>query len=278
MATTPPEIDQIGTLIKAIRDGVHPVKAHETPGELTYVIPQVDMRPASLLRINKEDGLPDPLRKRGTITVFDPDSFIKIVTRNLGGLDPAVYVDTNVLAPAVIAVMNDHGWGDFRIEISFRRTPQWVKWTKLDGQFIQQATFTEFVEDNLEDIVSPEPAQMLEIVSHLEATRTIAFRSGFRLASGTVQLVHDQVDQVKVGNQLEVPAEFKIGLAPFMGMPSYEIPARFRYRITEGKLHLGFRLQRIETMMEKIIAELVAAVTKGLPDVPVVQGLPRREG
>lgn len=288
MADKQPEIDQIGTLIKAIREGVHPVKAHETAGRTTYVIPAIDHRPATTLEIDKEAGLPQPLRKRGVIAVFEDNSFVTMVKKTLAtanttsALEPTIYVDTNPLAPAIVAVMNDHGehsgWGDFRIEMSFRRTPQWLKWTKQDGQFLQQASFAEFIEDNLDDIVEPESAQMLEIVSHLEATRTTNFRSGVRLPSGTVQLVHEQNDQVKVGNELEVPAEFKIGLKPFIGQPSYVIPARFRYRIHDGKLHLGFRLQRLETMMEKIITDLVAAVGNGLPDVPLVQGLPRREG
>jgi uncharacterized protein YfdQ (DUF2303 family) len=278
------EIDNIGTLIKEIRAGAQPHEIHHTPGRKTVLIPGHGDRAAVQINVDTETGLPTPLRKRGTVTVFDAASFNQILKDNADVANISIYFDRNPECPSVVAVMNGHGpkgpgWGDFRAEIQFRQTPQWKKWTALDGRMIQQVPFAEFIEENMEDIApppvdgdGPTAADMLELATYLTITRSVNFRAGVRLQGGTVQLQHDEFDDVKAGT-VQVPETFTLGIRPIFGLASYMIPCRFRYRLNDRKLLLGFKIQRVETLMEKIVEDVISKIEKGA-NISVLDGLP----
>lgn len=277
-------IDNIGTLIREIRAGAEPGVIHETPGRKTVLIPGHGDKSATQVNIDTEAGEMKPLRKRGKVTVFDAASFNQVLKDNADAGNIAIYFDRNPESPGVVAVMNGHGpagpgWGDFRAEIVFRQTPQWKKWTKLDGHMMQQVPFAEFIEENMEDIAppaadgaGPTAADMLELATYLSVTRSVNFRSGVRLQGGTVQLQHDETDDVKAGT-VKVPETFALGIRPIFGLASYMVPCRFRYRLQDRKLYLGFKMQRIETLMEKIVEDVISKIEKGA-NISVMDGLP----
>jgi uncharacterized protein YfdQ (DUF2303 family) len=273
------DVDNIGTLIEAIRAGTAPIKEIDYPGRKVIVVPGHDQFAATAIEIDAEIGLAAPVRKRGTVTVFDAASFNQVLRDNGGpaGGDCAIYMDRNPEKPRVVAVMNGNGkngpgWGDFRCEIAFRPTPQWKKWRDLDGRLLEQVPFGEFLEENMEDIAEPAGAMLLEIATYLTVTRSVNFKSGIHLGNGTVQLQHDENDEVKAGD-LKIPETFTLGIAPVYGLASYRVPARLRYRIKDRKLLLGFKLQRIETLMEKIVEDVISKIERGA-NISVLDGLP----
>jgi len=221
--------------------------------------------------------LPTPRRKAGTITVFDAASFNAMVAENTDAGPATVYVDRDVNSPAIIAVLNDHGleagpgWRDFRVQIEFRQTPQWKKWRAMDGKMVGQAEFAEFIEDNIADIAEPVGAEMLEIVTYLQATRTTDFKSGVRLSNGNVQFVNIENTEARVGaGRVEVPEQFKLAITPFQGLPLFAVPAKFRYRLNDGKLTMGLKLERIENLMNQVLNETVSQITSE----NIIQGKP----
>lgn len=220
-----------------------------------------------------------PRRKHGSVVVFDAASFNQVIKDNSDAGNIAIYFDRNPNKPSVAAILNGNGisgpgWGDFRVAIEFRPTPQWEKWKARDGKMLSQIDFAEFIEENLEDISDPPGAAMLEIASQLQVIRTVNFKSKVTLSSGAFIFQHDQDDNAKVSaGQIDVPQTFTLGVAPIFGLASYAVPARFRYRIEDGKLRLGFKLQRIETMMAQIIEDVIAKIERGA-NVSVMDGLP----
>ena len=71
--------------------------------------------------------------------------------------------------------------------------------------------------------------------------------------------------QASVGaGNIAVPDVFEIALSPIFGVAPFKVPARFRYRIEDRKLKLGFRLQRIEDVMMQVIRDIEAEIV--LPD------------
>lgn len=267
-------------VIDAARQGAVPTKLHEGDGVAHWLVPGVGPNdPSSIQAVEywKEAGT--PRRKSGRVVCFDAASFNQVLADNADAGNIAIYFDRNPERPAVVAVLNGHGktgpgWGDFRAEIQFRPTPQWAKWNAIDGKMMSQVAFAEFLEDNLEDIAEPAGAVMLEIATYLEAVRTVNFRSGIRLGSGAVQFRHDQNDEAKVGaGTIDVPETIKLGIAPIFGLASYVVPARFRYRIENGRLTLGVKLQRIESMMALIVEDVIAKIERGA-NVSVLDGLP----
>ncbi len=229
--------------------------------------------------IDLEEYQPKPRRKRGRVTVFDAASFNLVLRDNADAGDIAIYFDRNPLKPSVVAVLNGNGpkgpgFGDFRCAIEFRPTPQWVKWNALNGKLLPQVDFAEFLEENLEDVADPAGALMLEIATQLQVVRSVNFKSRVTLSSGAFVFQHDQDDTAKVSaGQIDVPQVFTLGIAPIFGLAAYRVPARFRYRIEDGKLRLGFKLQRVETMMEKIIGDVIQKIEVGA-NISVLDGLP----
>lgn len=224
-----------------------------------------------------------PARRKGTVRVFDAPSFNTVLLQNADAGDAAIYINRDPNDPAIIAVLNGDGpggpgWSDFRVYLDLRQTQEWRKWRGLDGKMLPQIDFAEFVEDNLADIADPPGAEMLEIVTYLQATRNVEFKSGVRLSSGAVQLQNlESIDAKVSAGQIEVPQTITLGIAPFQGCARYSVPARFRYRIENGKLLLGVKLQRIEDLMRSVFDEIALGIVPPL-GVKVLEGdapLPR---
>jgi uncharacterized protein YfdQ (DUF2303 family) len=267
-------MDNLQAVIDAARLGGKPEHIQTVGAVAHYAL----SHPSGVImkEISLEDGLDRPVRPRGIVEVFDAASFSAILDANQESGDITVYVNRDAAAPSIVAILNGNGpsgpgWGDFRAQIAFRATPQWKKWKAIDGTMMQQAQFAEFIEDNLEDVVDPAGATMLEIATYLQTTRTTHFKSGLRLSSGAVEFRHEQSDDAKVGaGKVEVPETIILALAPVFGLPPYRIPARFRYRLTDGRLTLGIKLQRIDDLMATIVNEMVfgAPATEGRVAVP----------
>ena len=253
-----PNQNDMQAVIDAAREGIAllPVKPSETP-----VFVKADGEVVDLRRY-----LPTPERKAGTVIVFNAASFNQAIAANKGAGNVTVYVDRNPDNPLIDAVLNGHGpegpgWGDFRVRIAFRPTPQWKKWKAIDGKMMGQTEFAEFIEENVGDIQEPSGATMLEVSSQLQVTRTTGFRRAVSLSSGVVQLEHAQTDDVKAG-QFSVPEKLLLALVPMQGGAPYAVPARFRYRLEDGKLRLGIRLERIEDLMDRVLEDVMAGIAR----------------
>ena len=270
-------IDNVAAVIAAARESIPPVKLHTTAGKELYFAVHGAGGSGEFYAHNTEAGASVPLRKRGLVTVFDAASFNMVLADNADAGNIVIYIDRNPIKPAVVAVMNGHGkagagWGDFRASIEFRPTPQWEKWRSIDGKMMSQAAFAEFVEDNIADIAEPAGARMLEIVTHLEATRTVNFKSAIRLSDRNIQFHNNEDTDAKVSaGKIDVPEMFVLALAPLQGLPLYRVGARFRYRIVDGKLTLGLKLQRVEDLMTAVLDDVVVKIEKGA-DISVIEG------
>ncbi len=268
-------------VIAAARLGVVATKLETVGSVAIYATPSCDGG-VSLQTISLENGLSVPVRKRGTVQVFDAASFNLILEANEGG-NATIYINRDANAPAIVAVLNGNGehgpgWGDFRAEIVFRFTSQWLKWKAIDGRMMPQLQFAEFIEDNLGDIVSPAGADMLEIAQYLSATRSVDFKSALRLSSGQIQFQNIESVDAKVGaGQTAIPETITLGIAPVFGLPPFKVDARFRYRIVDGRLQLGVKLQRVEDIMAAVVNDMVNG-TVAAENRPAVVGIQAPQG
>lgn len=272
--------DNMQAVIDAARLGQPPVKITTVGAKEHWSVPSP--QGTALKVIDLEDGLPAPLRKRGCVQVFDAVSFNAILAANDGG-NATIYINRDIDTPSIVAVLNGNGgngpgWGDFRAEIVFRFTPQWKKWKTIDGAMLAQVQFAEFVEDNLNDIIDPPGATMLEIAQYLSATRSVDFKSAVRLSSGVIQFQNIESMDAKVGaGQTAIPETITLGIAPVFGLPPFKVEARFRYRIVEGKLKLGVKIQRMEDIMAAVVNDMVVG-TVASEGRPAVVGIDAPQG
>ncbi|QIH07139.1 MULTISPECIES: DUF2303 family protein [unclassified Pseudomonas] len=230
-----------------------------------------------------EDLLPAPSRIRQQVTMLDADSFIEYVNRFA---TPATSVFCNgPEGRTFTAVLDYHqpgtpAWSDHTASYCCPITVEWGRWKAADRKRMDQAAFAEFIEDNVKDIVqqddfpaAPSAADMLEISRTLEAKKNISFRQGTRLDNGQVQLTYNEEIDGRAGEagQLNIPEQFFIGIKPFLGGDGFCIPARFRYRIVDGRLAMWFELIRPEKVLEEAYNAVRAKIKAAINEVPLYE-------
>jgi uncharacterized protein YfdQ (DUF2303 family) len=239
--------------------------------------------PAGVKLQDLEGLLPAPTRIRQGITVLDADTFIAYVTRFAS---PAAAVFCN--GPdgrTFTAVLDYHqpetpAWGQHKAEYCCPITIEWGRWKAGDRKRMSQAEFAEFIEENIKDITSPadlpqapNSADMLEISRTLEAKKNISFRQGTRLDNGQVQLTYNEEIDGRAGEagRLSIPEQFFIAVKPFLGGDAFCVPARFRYRIVEGRLQMWFELVRPDKVLEEAYNAVRQKIQSAIGDVPLYE-------
>lgn len=212
----------------------------------------------------------NPRRYRGSAKFFDVDSFHRYVEAQTTKDAPA-RVYANPADRKIVAVLDDDGtfpgWREQRAELVLRETEPWQRWTKPgnpphtagNGVLASQEAFAEHIKDSLIDITDPDGARIYEIAESLEATNKVDFKSHQRLHSGEVKFAYEETQQARAGHkgELEIPKQFTLGIAPWIGLDPVEIHADLRWRIGPGGLLLGYKLLELEQVLEFAFASLV---------------------
>lgn len=164
--------------------------------------------------------------------------------------------------------------GGHLIGYRFPKTVEWRNWEKHNGKRMNQADFALFIEDAVPDIVYPSGADMLEIVTTLQAKTNINFASATRLDNGQTQFVYQEDIKGSAGAKgtLTIPQTIQIGLRLFQGCDAYQMEARFRYRIVGGSLELWYDLIRPERVREAILNDVYAKARDGMTVGHILHG------
>lgn len=226
-----------------------------------------------------------PRRKVGNFKVQDAQSFIAYLAKH-GVTDSEVWADS--VGAQIVGVINAHegvdgpvgpdgplaGWGDHRVTYAVQTTTAWDAWAERDGQLMDQSTFAELIEDRAIDIIDPSAADMLELAQTFQATIGVKFESSKLLSSGERQLEYREQVEAKAGRagQLVIPKAFKLALRPFEGAEVYGISARFRYRMADGALRVGYRLERPDDVLREAFEGVVKQVEDAV-EQPVFRGV-----
>lgn len=217
-----------------------------------------------------------PKRKAGAYAVHDALSFIAYLGKH--GTD-ATEVWADAAGCRIVGVLDAHGsqdagWGGHRVTFAVQHTEAWRAWTALDGKLIEQAALAEHLENRAVDIVRPSAATMLEVAETFQATIGVNFESSKLLSSGERQFLYRETVDSKAGRagQLEIPKDFDLALTPFEGASMYKVKARFRYRITDGALRVGYKLERPTDVIREAFSDVVTII-EGAVEAPVLRGV-----
>lgn len=203
-----------------------------------------------------------PHRHIGTAKMRDVKSFTKYV--NELNIESVTKIYATLEPARFIAVFNDHaefpGFRDHRCDFTVTPSREWQTWTGRDRKSMSQLQFAELLEDNLPDIVTPAGADMLELALNFEATKNASFRSVQRLRDGSVNFSWVDETAGKDGGTIGMPAVFIINIPVFENGLAYEVTARLKYRVADGKLAIWYELVRphktLETAFRAIWAEI----------------------
>lgn len=258
--------EQLGTEAAAVAEvalhAARPVKLAQD-GTYAYLVPEGS-------HVKVVDGPveePRPVRKRGTVQLLDAVSFAAYFLKHQQGEQSELYADPNT--PGCVVLINGHGgapddtgYGDHRAVLVFRHTPAWKRWAQYDGRLLGQVDFAEHIEASIPDIRVPTGAELLELAQSFQANTKVRFESSRDLGSGQRQLVYREEVEAGAGplGNVTVPKQFELGLAPYEGAGLYQVTARLRYRISEGRLQLGYVLDRPEDVLRAAFDDVLKQV------------------
>lgn len=228
-----------------------------------------------------------PRRKRGTVTVRNVASFAQYYGKHSSTFSE-VFADLD--AGTFTAVLDAHGpegedvaWQQHRLILQLQQTLPWKTWTGRDRMMLAQQDFAEFLEDNARDVAanSADPkkavtaADLLEVAQHFQAHTKVNFTQGQRLATGQTQLTYTEEIEARAGQRgtVEIPAEFDLAIVPYEDCAPKIMAARFRYRLNNGKLTLGYFLNDPARTAREACEEIAAKIAQ-MCTVTVMHGQP----
>jgi len=134
----------------------------------------------------------------------------------------------------------------------------WSKWRRVHDKPMNQIEFGRFLEERAHNITKPDPASMVDLAMNFEVHRSVKFKSSIRLSNGLRQLHYLEEDEAK--GLITVPDKIEILVPVFDGMEPDRIIARFRYRISDGRLALFVSFDNLDDIERTAFDRCVAAL------------------
>lgn len=201
-----------------------------------------------------DQRMPGPRARKGTHTITELESLVAYVNR---------YKSDNTLAWANVdafkleVVLDDHpeghplegkgkaAWRQHRAVYTCPRSPEWKAWTEHDGRPLGQEQFADFVETRLEDLRGgdgyPKPLEVLNMARHLVMHQKGMFERKIDPTTGNGILIN-KVENV--ADSTVIPRAFLLGIPVFEGGAAYQVEARVRFALTEGRPVFSYTLHR----------------------------------
>lgn len=224
---------------------------------------------------------PEPRRARGQTILNDPEDFATYVKR-IGTDFTTVWADQKT--NKVTAVINDHqvdgeqGWRDHTVVLEVLGDPEWQAWAAKSGQLMPPVKFAELLEEYGPNVVDPEPADMLTIAQSIRATRTARIEDTRDLRSGAINFQYVETVDARAGqrDELTIPSEFGLSVAPYLGYEPVGMRARLRFRVGDkGGLEIGYQLIRPDLILRDAFKGVRKTIADEIGELyPVLLGSP----
>ncbi len=138
---------------------------------------------------------------------------------------------------------------------------QWKRWT--GAKPMNQPQFAEFIEDNRKDIVVPEAAALMDVVSKFRAKKTQEYDAVVYQSNGDLTLsFSEKTEHAGGGKQIVVPQELKLGIPVYFKTDNYEIPVFLRYRLKEAALTFEVKVDRGDYVEQAAFDTIAAKIAK----------------
>lgn len=212
-----------------------------------------------------------PTRRRGTVELDDADSFLEYWKRQ--AIADGSYIYGSMQPAQFVAVLNEHSkdqadWRDHRAVLTLKHSQEWLTWAGRDRKaFDGNEAFALWLEDNLPDIIKPEPAQFMDIALNFRVQQGQFYGKSVRLQDGNVKL--DYTNNVEasggpstVAASMSIPESFTIRVPVFQGLDAkmYEVEARFRFKLQSGALSIRYELVRAHKVIEQAFKECLEEI------------------
>jgi len=237
-----------------------------------------------------DDYREQPVRRKGTATLFDLDSFIEQSKRFLTN-GTLVFANNDRSAPSLTTVFDYHPagydsaprFGTHRAHFAFPLSDEWKAWQAFNSKTMDMADFAAFLEDRIVDVLDTSevslteeqqryvdrlggrgriatPAKLMEIATGLQVFEDVETVNAVKLESGEAQMTFNSTHRDAQGGQLTVPSLFALGIPVFVNDDAYQILVRLRYRPAGGKVLFFYELWRTDLVFDHAFDEAVSKV------------------
>ncbi|WP_086932226.1 YfdQ family protein [Agarilytica rhodophyticola] len=210
-----------------------------------------------------------PKRLEQHITLLSSESFIEYYNK-FSTTDSAIFVDQQ--QGDFVAILDYHAdhdtpaWCKHVARYRCPKTKEFSTWVLNSNNKMGQEDFALFIEENSRNIAEPNAAEMLEIASSLKAKKDVDFKSSIRLDNGETQFEYVESIGANAGanGQLSIPEKIKINTRAFQGGDTYELEARFRYRILQQGLQMWYTIITPHLVIEDAVTQVVDEVKENI--------------
>lgn len=240
---------------------------------------QVAIIPGSYNLHNLEKFLPKPTLARGTLQTEDLVSFAAAFKR---WAEPTGIILASPNAKHLVAHFRHHSnqsedavetarWIDHKAILALTDAEEWKAWQSVHEKPLSQKQFFQFLEDRIEDVTSPEPAELLEIAETIRGTRRVNFQNAQRMSNGDISIIWDEVTEAKAGEkgQGTVPSKITIRVPIYEQAPYllFDVTCSFRWRVENTGLQISISIRHLATVQRLALAALLDKM-KGLIGEP----------
>lgn len=234
-----------------------------------------------------DDWRDKPRFRHGTAAMLTLDSLIEHANR-FKDADSALFANDDRKAPSITSVLDYHPqgaissprFGRHRATFNFPLSDEWKAWTESNKTVMKMATFAEFVEDRIIDIlylipgedelsddltkfisagggeaVIATPQRLVELSRGLKVNEESVVKEVVNLNSGEGQILFESQHTNGSGQPLRVPSLFLIAIPVFRNGPLYRMAARLRYRKTVEGIVFWYDLWRADRVFDHAFAE-----------------------
>lgn len=235
--------------------------------------------PSNCTLANMEKSQAAPRRIRSQPVLHDLPSFLAYVNRYKDN-ETTIFAAKHAEGLGVTAIFDYPApdkprWGDHRVSLRTQHSDEWNRWVASDGEPKTQTQFAEFVENEQKLFVKPTGADMLTYATEIDIRRTVNWQGSTRLATGDIAVSFVSETKANGGKgEVELPTVFSVALQPFLNGERYEVQARLRVGIDDGKLELHYELQRVEEVLQHAMDEVMSAIVSSTSITPLIGATP----
>ena len=209
---------------------------------------------------------PGPINPSGTFTLLTPESFALAIVNNQDERSKVFADSENGNITCIFDFLKnggqsrEAGWGQLRAEIKFAESRKLKEWRKT-LEWMNQTDFANFLEDHLEDVLTPSGQDLLSIATDLEASSQGSFKGKVNLQNGSTKLCY----QDDVETTVEVPRLLTLGIPLFEHGDKYKLGARLRFVISGGSVKFKLLFTNLQDAkdqeFERIVLEIEEKAT-----------------
>lgn len=267
--TPTPENEVIARLSRQAAAG-HRLEVNGTP---LLILPEADGR-SSVRSLDILEANPTSIR--GTVTLATLADHIDYLKNMNNASAIVMFADRARLRFHSILDYhrsNQASWLQHRATTVLHPSDQLQTWLTKAGVWQAQEQFAEFLDENLNDIITPTPATVLDFVECLQCTRRESFRSAINQTTGEVQFVWEKANATD--EKTSIVKDFTLGIPIWHRGEAISVQARLQHRIKDGDngkagVHFRFKLEHIERIQDKLWEEALNSVRNQLAGVATI--------